>query len=142
MRTQENGFTFIELIVVVAIFCIFASVALPDLTTTLARSALTDAIQTTALALRKAKTISRAENTSVSVNFTQNSGVITLTLPDNSVIQTIRLNNVHAENTASYRFNSIGTVNNIGVISLKAARQNSLKKTIEVATLSGQIKSY
>ncbi|MDH5326113.1 MAG: prepilin-type N-terminal cleavage/methylation domain-containing protein [Gammaproteobacteria bacterium] len=140
-QNTSHGFTLIELIIVVAIFSIFASIALPDLATTMARAALKDAAETTALALRKAKTLARTENTNINVNFIQNSGAITLSLPDDTVVQTISLSRVTAVDSASYRFNGFGTVNNTGTISLKSTYDPALRKNITIATLSGQILS-
>lgn len=135
------GFTLIELIIIVAIMSIFASIALPDLATTLAKSTLKDAGETTALVLRKAKIVARSQNTNIRVNFVQDSNAITLTLPDDSVIQTIKLHNVLAETSASYKFNSIGTVDSTGTITLKSSSFPALTKKIVLATLSGQIKT-
>ena len=139
---KQCGFTVVELIIIIAIISIFASIALPDLATTFARSSLKEAGSTTALALRKAKNIARSRNTSVSVNFVENSSDITLTLPDNSVIQTVTLDNVLSESNAVYKFNSIGTVDSTGTIFLKSSLIQSLKKSVVIATLSGQIRTY
>lgn len=137
-----DGFSLVELIITVAIISIFASIALPDLATTFARSALKEAGTTTALALRKAKNIARSHNTTVRVKFTQNSGTITLTLPDDSVIQTIELDKALAETDSAYKFNSIGTVDTTGTISLRSSIIPTLKKNIVIATLSGQIRTH
>lgn len=137
---KTNGFTLVEIIVVVAIISIFASIALPDLATTVARSSLKDASATTALALRKAKNIARSRNTSVNVNFASGGNSITLTLPDNTLIQSIPLQSVEAEHDAIYRFNSIGTVNQTGIITLQSSSFPSIKRNVTIATLSGQIR--
>ena len=144
------GFTLLELMVTLAVLAVSAYLAVPSIIAMYAKTEIKSAQQDVVQSLRKAKQYAKSLNTSVTVTFTQQtrdnkiSFVLpngTNQLPDGTLMNDITLPGevtVSGEN-ASYKFNSLGIVDNTGAIQLTSSRDANKFKTVTVLNLIGQL---
>ena len=108
----QSGFTMMELMIVISILAITAFLAVPSIDSSYTRSELNAAQQNIAQSLRKAKQFARSVNTSsVSVS----------------------------SGDDTYSFNSLGVVDNVGVITLTSTRDANETKSVTILNLLGQL---
>ena len=140
IATKQIGFSLIELAIVLSVASVFAAMATPGFMSMMVKSNLDNAQMDTVQALRKAKNIARSENTNITVEIAENSDVITLKRPNDSIIQTIKLPKVSADSAISFTFNALGTVNNTGTIILVSQRSSYRSVSITIENLFGLIR--
>jgi prepilin-type N-terminal cleavage/methylation domain-containing protein len=139
IATKQIGFSLIELAIVLSVASVFAAMATPGFMSMIIKSNLYNAQMDTVQALRKAKNIARSENTNITVEIAENSDVITLKRPNDSIIQTIKLPKVSADSAISFTFNALGTVNQTGTIILVSQRSSYRSISITIENLFGLI---
>ncbi len=143
MRRRNTGFTLIELMIVLVVAAALATVAVPNLNSSMVNGDLRQATADVSQALRIAKSAARARSTNVSVVFVQNASTITLTSADSLFTQTIQLPNAVTVTSAdaTYQFLPLGTVGATGSITLTSSRDTAQTRTVTIVNLAAQITS-
>ncbi len=144
------GFTLLELMVTLAVLAVSAYLAAPSIVAMYAKTEIKSAQQDVVQALRKAKQYAKSLNTSVTVTFTQNAtdNKISFVFPNgsNQLPDGTRMSDIVLPGqvtvsgaNASYKFNSLGIVDNTGAIKLTSSRDSNKFKTVTVLNLIGQL---
>jgi len=136
---RQSGFTLIELLVTMAVAVVIAVFAVPSMKNISINKHLNSASEKVAVAFRKARLIARAQNTHITVQLSQGSNTVQLTLPNGDVVQSIKLDEVSADTDLSIQFNALGTVNSTGSINLISTRDTSKSTQISIDNLFGHI---
>ena len=136
---KQRGLSLIELMVTLAVAAVVTVTTVPAMGTFVVDQELRSAQEDIATVLRKAKHTARAQNTNIRVIFTADSSTVQLQLPDDSVVQTIVMGKVNSDADITFQFNSIGTVDAIGTVTLISDRDNARSESINIDTLFGQI---
>lgn len=136
----QFGFTLIEILVVLSVAATLSVMVVPSLQSLVIKHSLSNAEDNVAAAFRRAKLTARAENTNIRVEFNEGSDLVQLKLPNDTVLQSIKLSGVTADNSVTFRFNALGTVNAVGDITLVSNQDSNRTTQVRIDTLFGQIK--
>jgi len=139
VKKIPTGFSLIELLVTLAVVAIVAVVTVPAMSKLVVGQELRNAQEDIATVLRKARHLSRTQNTNIQVVFTQGNNSVQLKLPNNQVLQTLTMNSVTADVSLTFQFSAFGTVAPLGTISLISDRDASRSKTVSVTSMFAQI---
>ena len=151
MRIRHAGFTLIEMMVVVAVVAILATIAAPGMTNIMAAAQVNAAQENLMQMLRKARSLSLGRGTAATMAISAANRQAVLSLMDGSAVngtnttETLNFPNVQATN-ATYRFNPGGTAQQTvgaGPIVLTSAVSSSATpaRTITVSA-AGQVTVY
>ncbi len=139
---RNDGFTVVELAIVIAIVAILSAVLVPGMADVFARSSLTTAQQDLMQALRKAKIVARNQNTTVTVTLVAGNPRITLRSANGLFDQNVDLPaTVAPRQSATYRFNAMGVLDQTGTITLTSSRDANQTRTVRIQTLFGQLEA-
>jgi len=83
--------------------------------------------------------MARSENTKITVQVAQGSNTVQLKSPDGSILQSIKLDGVNANADLSIEFNSLGTVNSTGTVTLVSTKDANRSTQISIDNLFGHI---
>ena len=147
-KYYKSGFTLIEFMMVVAVLGIAVAVAIPSIKNSFVKSEVSSAQHDIVQSLKKAKQFAKTLNTNVTVTLVNN--VITYSLPDGSnqlpdgtsmaeVILPSRVNVSTGNGNNSHSFNALGMVSSVDVITVTSAEDITVKKTITILNLFGQM---
>jgi len=135
----QHGLSLIELMVTLAVVAVISVTTVPAMNSFVVKQELRNAQEDVATVLRKAKHLSRTQNTNIRVAFTNASNSVQLILPNDDVMQTLTLDKVAADVTITFQFNAFGTVAPLGTVNLVSERDANRSKAVTISTLFGQV---
>ena len=139
-KQTQAGFTLVELMIVIALMVLFATMVVPSYTYIVSKRNLTEAKENTMMAFAKAKNTARTRNTNVVIEISHLSNKLILRLPDDRVLSTIALpDSVLPTTDAVFKFSSIGTVDKTGTITLVYRNSDKYRQSLTVSNLLGKV---
>lgn len=136
---RQTGVTLAELLAVIAVVAILASIAIPQLGGILATNRLNDAQESTLQMLRKARTLAVGKGTIVTVTVNSAARTVTLTQADGSPAETLSISQaVTIGANATYTFNPAGTAST-GTTVLTATNYPAIPARNIAVSATGQV---
>ena len=139
-RRAGRGFTLVELLVVMSVVAVMVAATVPSMAAFIRNSALNNAQQDLTQFIRKAKSIARNQNITITLKILAATKKATLSSADGRINETLRFPDLIAPTADStYVFNSFGLVDKTGTITLQAVSDSTRTKGIVIENLFAQI---